>query len=154
MNMKNTLTALTVLASVLAVSQVPALAGGLGHNTLGPSVRLGNGRSIFSIDGKFGISDNLSLRPYVAFPSGGTNFGTSLTYDFDIRRTPITPFIGAGIDIGTANLPGSSSSTTGFAQIGADFNISRDFALLGSVNIPFNSNSNSTNVTLGAGLRF
>jgi hypothetical protein len=154
MNMKNTLTALTVLAGVLAVIQVPAMAGGIGNNTLGPSVRLGNGNSIFSIDGKFGIANNLSLRPYVAFPSGGTNFGTSLTYDFDIRRTPITPFIGAGIDIGTANIPGSSSSTTGFAQIGADFNVSRDFALLGSVNIPFNSNRNNTNITLGAGLRF
>jgi hypothetical protein len=151
--MKNTLTALTVLASVLAVTQVPAMAGGIGHNTIGPSVRLGNGNSIFSIDGKLGIADNLSLRPYVAFPSGGTNFGTSLTYDFDLRRTPVTPFIGAGIDIGTANLPGSASSTTGFAQIGADFNVSRDFALLGSVNIPFSS-SGGTNVTLGAGLRF
>jgi hypothetical protein len=152
--MRNTLTALTVLAGVLAVAQVPALAGGVGHNTLGPSVRLGNGNSIFSIDGKFGVADNLSIRPYVAFPAGGTNFGTSLTYDFDLRRTPITPFIGAGVDIGTANVPGSASSTTGFAQLGADFNISRDFALLGSVNIPFNGNGRSTNVTLGAGLRF
>jgi hypothetical protein len=151
--MKNTLTALTVLASILAVTQIPAMAGGIGHNTIGPSVRLGNGNSIFSIDGKLGIADNLSLRPYVAFPSGGTKFGTSLTYDFDLRRTPVTPFIGAGIDIGTANLPGSASSTTGFAQIGADFNVSRDFALLGSVNIPFSSGG-GTNVTLGAGLRF
>ncbi len=152
--MKNTITALTVLASVLAVTQVPAMAGGVGNNTIGPSVRLGNGNSIFSIDGKFGVADNLSLRPYVAFPSGATSFGTSLTYDFSVRRTPITPFIGAGIDIASANnLPGSSSTTTGFAQIGADFNISRDFGLLGSVNIPFNS-SRGTNVTLGAGLRF
>jgi hypothetical protein len=153
MNMKNTLTALTVLASVLAVTQVPAMAGGVGNNTLGPSVRLGNGSSIFSIDGKFGVADNLSLRPYVAFPSGGTDFGTSLTYDFNIRRTPITPFVGAGVNIGTANIPGASSTTTGYAQIGADFNVSRDFGLLGSVNIPFNS-SGGTNVTLGAGLRF
>ena len=151
--MKKTLTALTVLASVLAVTQVPAMAGGVGHNTLGPSVRLGNGSSIFSIDGKFGVANNLSLRPYVAFPSGATNFGTSLTYDFDLRRTPVTPFIGAGIDIGTSNIAGASNSTTGFAQVGADFNLSRDFALLGSVNIPFTS-SGGTNVTLGAGLRF
>lgn len=151
--MKNTLTALTVLASVLAVTQVPAMAGGVGNNTIGPSVRLGNGNSIFSIDGKFGVADNLSLRPYVAFPSGGTDFGTSLTYDFNLRRTPVTPFIGAGVNIGTANIPGASSTTTGYAQLGADFNVSRDFGLLGSVNIPFSS-SNGTNVTLGAGLRF
>jgi hypothetical protein len=153
MNMKNTLTALTVLASVLAVTQVPAMAGGVGNNTIGPSVRLGNGSSIFSIDGKFGVADSVSLRPYVAFPSGGTDFGTSLTYDFNLRRTPFTPFIGAGVNIGTANIPGTSSTTTGFAQLGADFNISRDFGLLGSVNIPFSSGG-GTNVTLGAGLRF
>jgi opacity protein-like surface antigen len=152
--MKKTLAALTILAGVLAVAQAPALAGGIGHNTIGPSVRLGNGNTIFSIDGKFGVADNISLRPYVAFPSGGTNFGTSLTYDFDLRQsaTPITPFIGAGVDIGTNN-NGGASVTTGFAQVGADFNINEQFALLGAVNIPFNSNS-STNVTLGAGLRF
>jgi hypothetical protein len=152
--MKKTLTALTILAGVLAVAQAPAMAGGVGNNTIGPSVRLGNGNSIFSIDSKLGVADNISLRPYVAFPSGGTNFGTSLTYDFDLRQsaTPITPFIGAGVDIGTNN-NGGSSVTTGFAQVGADFNINQQFALLGAVNIPFNSNS-STNVTLGAGLRF
>lgn len=150
--MKKTLTALTVLASVLVATQLPAMAGGVGNNTIGPSVRLGNGNSIFAIDGKFGIADNISLRPYVAFPSNGTDFGTSLTYDFSVRRTPFTPFIGAGVNIGTANIPNSSSTTTGFAQVGADFNVSKDFALLGSVNIPFNSGG--TNVTLGAGLRF
>jgi hypothetical protein len=153
MNMKNTLTALTVIASAIAIIQVPAMAGGVGNNTLGPSVRLGNGNSIFSIDGKFGLADNISLRPYVAFPSGGTDFGTSLTYDFDIRRSPVTPFIGAGLNIGTTNIAGSRTVTTGFAQVGADFNLSRNFALLGSVNIPFNS-TGGTNVTLGAGFRF
>jgi hypothetical protein len=151
--MKNTLTALTVLASVLAVTQVPAMAGGVGNNTIGPSVRLGNGNSVLSIDGKFGIANNLSLRPYVAFPTNGTDFGTSLTYDFSAHRTPFTPFIGAGLNVGTANIPGSSSTTTGFAQIGTDVRISKDFGLLGSVNIPFSGGS-STNVTLGAGLRF
>jgi hypothetical protein len=153
MNMKNTLTALTILAGVLAATQLPAMAGGVGNNTIGPSVRLGNGNSVLSIDGKFGVANNVSLRPYVAFPSNGTDFGTSLTYDFSAHRTPFTPFIGAGVNIGTANIPGSASTTTGFAQLGADFNISRDFGLLGSVNIPFSSGG-GTNVTLGAGLRF
>jgi opacity protein-like surface antigen len=148
--MKNTL---TVLAGVLAVTQVPAMAGGVGNNTLGPSVRVGSGNSALGIDGKFGIANNLSLRPYVSFPTDATDFGASLTYDFDLRRTPITPFIGAGVGFASVNIPGTSSTTRGFAQIGADFNISRDFALLGSVNIPFSS-GNSTNVTLGAGLRF
>jgi hypothetical protein len=154
MNMKKILTALTIATSVLAVAQVPAMAGGVGNNTIGPSVRLGNGNSVFGVDGKFGLADNISLRPYVAFPSGGTNFGTSLTYDFDLRRSanPITPFIGAGIDIGSSN-NGGNSVTTGFAQVGADFNVSDQFALLGSVNIPFSGNG-STNVTLGAGFRF
>jgi hypothetical protein len=129
-----------------------AFAGGIGNNYIGPSVSFGNGSTVFGIDSKFGVADNVSLRPYVTFPSGGTTFGTSLTYDWDLRKSslPITPFIGLGLNFNTAN---SNTSTNGFAQVGADLDVTDSISLLGAVSIPFNS-GNSTTVTIGSGLRF
>jgi hypothetical protein len=155
--MKKLLLLPAILASLVAaaITQAPnaALAGGIGNNYVGPTVTFGGGQSVFGIDSKIGVADNISLRPYVIFPSGGTQFGTSLTYDWDLRQsaTPITPFIGVGVGFQTGN---SNTTTNGFAQVGADFNVSDNIALLGSVAIPFNSNNANTSVTLGAGLRF
>jgi opacity protein-like surface antigen len=154
--MKKLLLIPAIFASLMtATTQAPqsALAGGIGNNHIGPSVTFGGGQSVFGIDSKLGIADNVSLRPYVAFPSGGTDFGTSLTYDWDLRQSsiPITPFIGLGVNFETGN---QNTTTTGFAQVGADLDINESFALLGSLAIPFNSNGNSTRFTLGAGLRF
>jgi opacity protein-like surface antigen len=156
--MKNFLIISTIFATLMAaaVTQAPiaAVAGGIGNNYVAPAVTFGGGQTVFGIDSKLGIADNISLRPYVTFPTGGTQFGTSLTYDWDLRQSPasITPFIGLGLAFQT----GSSSNTTtvGFAQVGADFNVSDSIALLGSVAIPFSSNNASTSVTLGAGFRF
>ncbi len=154
--MKNLLINSAILTACVfaAIDRTPqaALAGGVGNNYIGPSVNFGNGTTVIGIDSKFGVADNLSLRPYVTFPSGGTTYGTSLTYDWDLRRSklPITPFIGLGINFNSAN---NNTQTTGFAQLGTDLDISDSFSLLGSVSIPFNS-SNSTTVTIGSGLRF
>jgi hypothetical protein len=154
--MKKLLLLPAILASlVAAITQSPtaAMAGGIGNNYVGPAVTFGGGQSVFGIDSKLGIADNISLRPYVTFPSGGTQFGTSLTYDWDLRQsaTPITPFIGVGVGFQTGN---SNNTTNGFAQVGADFNVNESFALLGSVAIPFSSNNANTSVTVGANLRF
>jgi opacity protein-like surface antigen len=144
---------LTSIMTAAIANPQSALAGGIGNNYIAPSVTFGGGQSAFGIDSKLGIADNISLRPYVLFPSGGTEFGTSLTYDFDLRQAalPITPFIGLGLGFETGN---QNTTTNGFAQVGADFNVTESFALLGSVAIPFSSNGSSTSVTLGAGLRF
>jgi hypothetical protein len=155
--MKKFLTTLSILVTIAAAAtQAPsnALAGGLGNNYIAPAVTFGGGDTAFGVDSKIGIADHVSLRPYVLFPSGGTSFGSSLTYDWDLRQsaTSITPFLGLGLDVETG---GNTSTTTGFAQLGADLNISEQLALVGSVAIPFNStNNNVTTVTLGAGLRF
>jgi hypothetical protein len=143
-------------ACAAAITQAPtaAIAGGIGNNYIAPTVTFGGGTSAFGIDSKLGIADHVSLRPYVIFPSGGTNFGSSITYDWDLRQAalPITPFIGLGVNFETGN---ANTTTTGFAQVGADFNVTESFALLTSIAIPFNNNNgNSTDITLGAGLRF
>jgi opacity protein-like surface antigen len=154
--MKKLLSLVALTVATVAVAQPAALAGGLGNNRIGPSVSFGGGQSVFGIDGKFGIADNFSVRPFVAFPSGGTAFGASLTYDWDLRQAavPITPFLGVGVDVSTSNTAGVDSVTTGYFQAGADFNVTDSFSLLGSVAIPFSSQNTNTSVTLGAGLRF
>lgn len=156
--MKKLLLVPAVLFSLVmtAMTQAPqaALAGGIGNNNIGPSVTFGSGSSVFGVDAKIGVADNIALRPFVAFPSGGTNYGASLTYDWDLRQSPlsITPFIGLGAEFQSIN---QTTETTGFAQVGADLDVNESLALLGSVNVPFsNSNGNATSFTLGAGLRF
>ncbi len=155
--MNKFLTALSISIALAATTlQAPskAIAGGIGNNYIAPSVTFGGGTTDFGVDSKIGIADHVSLRPYVVFPSGGAEFGSSLTYDWDLLQSPtsITPFIGLGLNVETG---GNNNTTTGFAQLGADLNVNEQFALLGSVAIPFNSNNNnSTSVTLGAGLRF
>jgi hypothetical protein len=154
--MKKLLSLVALTVATVAVAPSAAMAGGIGHNTIGPSVSFGGGQSVFGIDGKFGIADNFSIRPFVAFPTGGTSYGASLTYDWDLRQAaaPITPFLGLGVDVSNSNTAGTNSVTTGFFQAGADFNVTDSFALLGSVAIPFSSQNTNTSVTLGAGLRF
>jgi opacity protein-like surface antigen len=143
----------TWIAAAITQAPNPALAGGIGNNYVAPAVTFGGGQSVFGINSKLGVSDNISLRPYILFPSGGTQFGTSLTYDWDLRQSPlpITPFIGVGVGFQTGS---GNTATNGFAQVGADFNINSSFALLGAVAIPFSSNNANTSVTLGAGFRF
>ncbi len=142
--------AITVAATATAVTQMPdtAQAGGKGFNQIGPSVAFGGGESVFGVAAKLGIANNLSLRPFVFFPSGSTTVGSSLTYDFDLRRSaPITPYLGAGIAV-----PTNGGETTGFFTGGADFNLSREFALNGDVNVPFNGGD--TTFKAGAAFRF
>jgi hypothetical protein len=146
--------AILIASMIAAITQTPqaALAGGIGNNYIAPSVSFGGGSSVFGIDSKIGIADNVALRPFVSFPSGGTGYGTSLTYDWDLRDAalPITPFIGLGVNFQTGNK--NTTTTTGFAQVGVDFNVNDSFALLGAVAIPFNGGN--TRTTIGAGLRF
>jgi hypothetical protein len=144
----------TCVAAAITQTSAPAMAGGIGTNYIAPGVTFGGGQSVFGIQSKLGIADNISLRPFVTFPSNNTQFGTSITYDWDLRQSsvPITPFVGAGIAFQNAN-PGGTTSV-GFAQVGADFNVSQGFSLLTSLAIPFNSNNASTSVNIAAGLRF
>lgn len=151
--MKKLLSMVALTATTLVAAQSSAFAGGVGNNSIGPSVVFGGGNTSFGVDGKFGIADNWSLRPFAVFPSGGaTSIGTSLTYDFDLRRSAntITPFLGAGVDFVT----GGTSNTTGFVTAGADLHLSRQFALLGAVDVPFTGGNTNTTFKAGAQLKF
>jgi opacity protein-like surface antigen len=153
--MKKLVLAAAALATASVAISQPAYAAP-GVNDIGPSVSFGDGQSTFGIDGRFGISNGISLRPFVAFPSGGgTNYGGSLTYDFDINgprrtRNPVTPYLGVGV---SADSFQGRTETTGYGTAGVDFAASRDIALKGSVSVPFD-NRFTTSVTVGVGYRF
>ncbi len=146
-----------ICASVVAIGLCAPAQAQLGQNSIGPSVAIGSGQSNFGVDSKFGISDNLSLRPFIYFPSGGTDFGSALTYDFHLVNTAnnlqITPFVGGSVDVNSNN--GSNSITTASLVGGTDLDVTDNVRLKAAVVVPLNTDSGqATAVTLGAGLRF
>jgi hypothetical protein len=156
--MKKNIVALVMLcSSAIALGiNAPARAelGARGTSSVGPAIFIGDGDTVFGVDSKFGVSDNLSLRPFIAFPSGGTVFGSSLTYDFDVSRgtkVQITPFIGGGVAVGTG---GTRSNTQAYFTGGADFGVTDSIDLRAALDVPLSSNNSSTNVRLGAGFKF
>ena len=154
---KHIIIALAFLCSSVAtlVMSKPASAQ-FGQSSIGPSIEFGGGKTVFGIDSKFGVSDNLSLRPFIYFPSGGTDFGTALTYDFNLRNSDnnlrITPFLGGSVDFNTGN--GNSITTVGLVG-GADLDLTDSIRLKGAVIVPLSTDrGQTTTVTLGAGFRF
>jgi hypothetical protein len=156
--MKKYLIALALLCSSLATFGMskPASAQ-LGQSSIGPSVEFGNGQTVFGVDSKFGISDNLSLRPFVYFPSGGTKYGTALTYDITLSNNAntlqLTPFVGGSVDLNTGD---GNNNTTSFGLVGGvDLDLTDSLRLKGAVNVPLNNGQDrDTNITVGAGIRF
>ncbi|WP_373547825.1 hypothetical protein [Chamaesiphon sp.] len=154
---KQIFVALALLCSSVATFSMsePATAQ-LSRSSIGPSVEFGNGQTVFGIDSKFGISDNLSLRPFVFFPNGGTKFGTALTYDINLKNNAnalqLTPFVGASIDFNT----GDGNTTTNFGLVGGvDLDLTDSLQLKGAVNVPLNNDRDRTVVvSVGAGFRF
>jgi opacity protein-like surface antigen len=155
--MKKYLIALALLCSSLATfsTSKPASAQP-SQMSIGPSVEFGNGTA-FGIDSKFGLSNNLSLRPFVYFPNSGTKFGTALTYDLpfsnNARTLQLTPFVGGSVDFNTGN---NNNNTTNFGLVGGvDVDLTDSLRLKGAVDVPLsNGQDRSTTFTAGVGFRF
>jgi hypothetical protein len=129
--------------------------------SIGPSLEFGNGQTVFGVDSKFGIGDNLSLRPFVYFPNSSTKFGTALTYDLPLSNNAntlqLTPFVGGSVDFNTGNGNGNgNNNTTSFGLVGGvDLDLTDSLRLKGAVNVPLNNGQDrDTTFTVGAGLRF
>jgi hypothetical protein len=122
---------------------------------IAPSLSFGGGTTVFGVDSRFPLTQNLSLRPNVRFPSGGVVFGTSVTYDFDNygMDSRIEPYVGAGLNVYTGDNNNSGANVTGYAIGGADYALNDQFTLKGSVAIPFKSEY-STDIILGVGYKF
>ncbi len=122
---------------------------------IGPSFSIGGSTTVFGVDSRFPVTQNLSLRPSVRFPSGGVVVGTSVTYDFDTygMDAGIEPYVGAGLNLYTGDNNNSGANLTGYAIGGVDYALNDQFVLKGSVAIPFKTEY-STDITLGVGYKF
>ncbi|PSB58732.1 hypothetical protein [Chamaesiphon polymorphus] len=126
------------------------------QSSIGPSVLFGNGQTAIGVDSKFSLSDNISLRPFIYFPSNGTDFGTALTYDIPLRNNDsslvITPFVGGSVDYNSSN----NTNVTTFSLVGgADVDLSDSLRLKGSLIVPLSTDrGQGTGFSVGAGFRF
>ncbi len=124
-------------------------------NQIGPSLSFGGGESVFGVDARFPVAPNISVRPNVRFPSGGVSFGAAATYDFNSNWTVagLEPYVGAGINLYTGDNSNNGTNLVGYAIGGADYALSNQFNLTGSLNIPFTTGY-STNISLGIGYKY
>jgi hypothetical protein len=148
--MKNLLLSLAILtATFVPIRPVQAE---MGRNNVGPSVIFGSGETSIGVAARFGISDNISIRPNIYFPASATIFGAAATYDFQApdpdRR--LTPYLGLGVRFNSGN----NNVTTTYFTAGADYDLDSSIVLKGNLSVPFNSDGATTTVGLGAGLRF
>ncbi len=153
--MKKLLIAIAALTASLVLVK-PAQAE-IGQNDIGPSVIFGNnGGTAVGVNSRFGITNNLSVRPNIYFQDSRTSLGAAATYDFNLSGSnrDLTPYIGAGVAFDVSNNNNRSNNATGYALAGADYSLSDSLVLKGSVAIPFDSNNYSTTFGVGAGLRF
>lgn len=160
--MKKNIVALVMLcSSVAALSMGAPAKAQMGKNSIGPSVQfgnIGNSSTFVGIDSKFGVSDSLSLRPFVYFPSGGTLFGSGLTYDFNLQNSnnsvQITPYLGGAVEVASATNGGNSTTSVGFVG-GADLDVTESVQVRGGLFVPLsNNNGRPTTFNIGAGFRF
>ncbi|MCY7368439.1 MAG: hypothetical protein LH474_09835 [Chamaesiphon sp.] len=121
---------------------------------IGPSLSFGGGTTVFGIDSRFPVSQNLSIRPSVRFPTGGVVVGAAATYDFMTNGDDrLEPYVGAGLNIYTGDNNNSGANLTGYAIGGVDYGLTDRFTLKGSVIIPFKSEY-STDIAIGVGYKF
>jgi len=115
----------------------------------------GLGDAGFVINGKIGLSRNLSLRPGVIIGDDAV-FLVPLTYDFLIPRVdpfePVrfAPFLGGGVALSTDGDDNIGFLFTG----GVDVPLSRSFVANGSINIGFIEDQTDIGIILGVGYTF
>lgn len=133
---------------------------------IGVNLGLGSSNSVLSsgrflVYGKFGFTENISLRPAILL-GNDTTVLIPVTYDFPLQAAdaiqPVSfvPYVGGGAIIAT----GSGNNNLGFLLTGGvDFPISRDFTATAALNVGFIRSTTDFGILLGVaynipGLRF
>ena len=152
---KNIITFVKFGSFVAALSVSAPAQAEMSGNWIGPSLTSTNSSKVnFGIDAKLGITNNISVRPFVYLPSGGINIGSALTYDLSLttkNRFRVDPFLGGYVSNSSV---GKSETIFGFVG-GCDFPVSDGFALKAALHVPLSSSSTQTpGLNLGAGIRF
>jgi uncharacterized surface protein with fasciclin (FAS1) repeats len=129
-----------------------AVGGNIGF---GGNTALGSGN--FAVTSKFSVFNNFSIRPG-AIIGDDTVFLVPITYDFAFRGVdnpvgagsfPVSPYIGAGVSIGTGD-----DTDVGFLLTGGlDYPLSRQFTINAAVNASFVDDTD-VGLLLGIGYNF
>jgi hypothetical protein len=141
------LTAVSILLSVASAS-----ASEDKQNYIAPSVGFINRNTLYGVNAKFGIAENVALRPFIQFNNAGTGttttYGASVTYNFKIPNSGLIPYLGFGG--GEVATTGTDSGDGGFYfEGGVDYNASDNFV----INANYKTATNSW-INIGAGYRF
>ena len=161
---------LTATASLLTTAVLTLSASGTmaqTKNYAGLSLSSVESRTAFGINSRFGVAENISVRPYIQVISesagGGTVttslYGVSATYDFKMPKSELTPYVGIGLQSASASVSGGGSSATFTGETGAYFEGGVDYAVSDSIVLNANYKSryytgSSGYFTVGAGYNF
>lgn len=120
------------------------------QSVFAPTITFDSGSTIWGIENRTSLSEQLSLRSFASFANSSstasTRYGTSLNYNFDLgdEEKKFSPFLG----IGYTTSSGANNSATGFAQAGIDMYF-ENLLLTGSIAMPFSGASMNTSFGLG-----
>jgi opacity protein-like surface antigen len=145
----------SLLTAAFALVSINGAAAEEKKNYVGATLGLPGGGTLIGVNGKFGVADSISARPFAQFLSSGgatlSVYGVSGTYDFKIPQSDLTPY--AGIGVAGASVSGLGYTYSGgsgvYIEAGADYNFSDSF--VANANYKFNSLGY---LSLGAGYRF
>ena len=140
------LTAALILLSVSSASAAEEK-----QNYIAPSIGFVNG-TLYGINGKFGITENVAIRPFIQSKDSGTGSatasGASITYGVKIPSSGLSLYAGFGA-AGVATTGTASGNGGLYFEGGIDYNASDSFV----INANYKSAS-STWINIGAGYRF
>jgi hypothetical protein len=127
-------------------------------NYLGLTTSFINGVTLYGINSKIGISDNISVRPFIELGNvsvDGTNagvvfYGASASYDFDIPNSGLSPYVGFGVGNASVSVGNASASAGGYySEIGVDYNASDSIVINANYKV-----GGSGYLSIGGGYRF
>ena len=152
--MKFFLSALTLFSTMTTLwMTAPAQAREINKNYIGPSLTLTSGLTGFGAVGKYGVAENISIRPFAHFFSANqltlAVYGAGATYDYTFPKSDITIYGGLGLAGATVAAGGQSYSGIDSGvrlMVGADYRVSDSLIV--------NLNSNLGYYSVGAGFNF
>ncbi len=106
---------------------------GKSKNYVGVTTSFINGITLYGINSKVGVFDNISVRPFIEFGNVAVDqtnasvvfYGASATYDFDIPNSGLSPYVGVGVGSISASAGNDRASSSGYySELGIDYNAS------------------------------
>jgi hypothetical protein len=174
--MNKILSTLVIISPLVAIALAnPALAGeSKPKNYVGVTLQSTSGLTLYGVQGRVGVADNISVRPFVTFGSRtdrqnilGTPvsvntsvsyYGASLTYDLSLPDSPLNAYAGLGYVGASATVSGSTGNTSLGSVSGADsgtyVEVGADYQIGGNIILNANYKTNSSVFGITAGYSF